>query len=60
MKLSGQPYIPTALLRAKGHRAPIWKEAAWTAEPAWTQYGKENNPFMAPAGNPTPVVQPVD
>jgi hypothetical protein len=37
---------------------PVWLEAGWAPEPVWTRRPKRN-PFFAPTGNRTPVVQPV-
>jgi hypothetical protein len=46
-----------ALPPGKGPPVPIGQEAGWAPEPVWTQ-GIEEKSF-APAGDRTPIVQPV-
>jgi hypothetical protein len=46
-----------ALLPGKGPPVPILQEAGWAPEPVWTQRLEEK--FSAPAGDRTPIVQPV-
>jgi hypothetical protein len=58
MGVSGQCHAPAALLPpGKGPPVPIGQEAGWAPEPVWTQRLQEKS--FAPAGNRTPVVQPV-
>jgi hypothetical protein len=58
MGVSGQPHGPAALLPpGKGPPVPIVQEAGWAPEPVWTQRLQEKS--FAPAGDRTPVVQPV-
>jgi hypothetical protein len=58
MGVSGQRHAPAALLPlGKGPAVPIGQEAGWAPEPVWTQRLEEKS--FAPAGNRTPVVQPV-
>jgi hypothetical protein len=53
MGVSGQRHAPAALYP---FRYPL-DEAGWAPEPVWTQ-GLEEKSF-APAGDRTPIVQPV-
>jgi hypothetical protein len=46
-----------ALPPGKGLPVPIVQEAGWAREPVWTQRLEEKS--FAPAGDRTPVVQPV-
>jgi hypothetical protein len=46
-----------ALSPGKGPPVPIVQEAGWAPEPVWTQRIEEKS--FAPAGDRTPVVQPV-
>jgi hypothetical protein len=46
-----------ALPPGKGPPVPILQEAGWAPEPVWTQMLEEK--YFAPAGDRTPVVQPV-
>jgi hypothetical protein len=58
MGVSGQRHAPTALLPAgKGPPVPIGQEAGWAQVPVWTQRVEEK--FFAPAGDRTPIVEPV-
>jgi hypothetical protein len=58
MGVTGQRHAPAALLPpGKGPPVPIVKEAGWAPEPVWTQRLHEKS--FAPAGNRTPVVQPL-
>jgi hypothetical protein len=55
MGVSGQRHAPAALLPPG--KEPIVQEAGWAPEPVWTQRLEEKS--FAPAGDRTPVVQPV-
>jgi hypothetical protein len=58
MGVSGQRHVPAALLPpGKGPPVPIVQEAGWAPEPVWTQRIQEKS--YAPAGDRTPIVQPV-
>jgi hypothetical protein len=58
MGVSGQHHAPAAFYRrGKKPPVPIVQEAGWAPEPVWTQRLEEKS--FAPAGNRTPVVQPV-
>jgi hypothetical protein len=58
MRVSGQRHAPAALLPpGKGPPVPIVQEAGWAPGPVWTQRLEEKS--FAPAGDRTPVVQPV-
>jgi hypothetical protein len=58
MGVSGQRHAPVALLPPeKGTPVPIVQEAGWDPEPVWTQRLEEES--FAPAGDRTPIVQPV-
>jgi hypothetical protein len=58
MGVSGQRHAPAALLPPrKGPPVPIVQEAEWAPEPVWTQAREKKS--SAPAGDRTPVVQPV-
>jgi hypothetical protein len=58
MGVSGQSHAPAALLPpGKGPAVPIVQEAGWAPEPVWTQRIQEKS--FAPAGDRTPIVQPV-
>jgi hypothetical protein len=57
MEVSGQLHAPAALPPGKEPLVPIRYEAGWAPEPFWTRWFKEK--FSAPAGNRTPIVQPV-
>jgi hypothetical protein len=46
-----------ALAPGKGPPVPIVQEAGWASEPVWTKRIEEKS--FAPAGDRTPVVQPV-
>jgi hypothetical protein len=56
--VSGQRHAPAALLPpGKGPPVPVVQEAGWASEPVWTQRIEEKS--LAPAGDRSPVVQPV-
>jgi hypothetical protein len=58
MEVSGQRHAPDTLLAPrKGPPVPIVQEAGWAPEPVWTQRLEEK--FFAPAGDRTPIAQPV-
>jgi hypothetical protein len=58
MGVNDQRHAPAALLPpGKGPPVPIVQEAGWAPEPVWTQRLEEK--ILCPAGNRTPVVQPV-
>jgi hypothetical protein len=58
MGVSGQHHAPAALYpRGKDPPVPIVQEAGWAPEPVWTQRLEEKS--FAPAGDQTPIVQPV-
>jgi hypothetical protein len=58
MGVSGQRHVLAALLPpVKGPPVPIVQEAGWAPEPVWTHRLEEKS--FAPAGDQTPVVQPV-
>jgi hypothetical protein len=57
MEVSGQLHAPAALPPGKKPLVPIGQEAGWAPEPFWTRWFREK--FQAPAGNRTPIVQPV-
>jgi hypothetical protein len=58
MGVSGQRHAPAALLPpGKGPPVPIVQEAGWAPEPVRTQRLEEKS--FAPAGDRTPIVQPV-
>jgi hypothetical protein len=49
----GRAFLPPG----KGPPVPIVQEAGWAPEPVWTQRLEEKS--FAPAGDRTPVVQPI-
>jgi hypothetical protein len=53
MGVNGQRHAPAALLPP----VPIVQEAGWAPEPVWTQRIEEKS--SAPAGDRTPIVQPI-
>jgi hypothetical protein len=58
MGVCGQRHAPAALFTPeKGSPVLIVQEAGWAPEPVWTQRIEEKS--FAPAGERTPVVQPV-
>jgi hypothetical protein len=58
MGVSGHHHATAALLPpGKGSPVPIGQEAGWAPEPVWTQRIEEKS--FAPAGNRTPIAQPV-
>jgi hypothetical protein len=58
MVVSGQRHAPAALYpRRKGPRYPLDRRLGGPPEPVWTQGLEEKS--SAPAGDRTPVVQPV-
>jgi hypothetical protein len=54
MDVNGQFYAQAGLLLL-----PEGQEVWWAPDLVWTQRQREKNPIIAPAGNWTPVVQPV-
>jgi hypothetical protein len=52
MEVSGQFRATFALPSGKEPPVPIGQEAGWTPVPVW-----KKNPFIAAAGNQTPVFQ---
>jgi len=58
MEVSGQLHAPAALPPGQETTVPIWQEVVWASDPVWPRWW-EKFPIMAPAGNWTPVVQPV-
>jgi hypothetical protein len=50
-------HAPDALTPERVHRVPIGYEAGWVPEPTLTLRRRET--FLSPAGNRSPVIQPL-
>jgi hypothetical protein len=57
MEVSGQLYVPAALLPGKEPHVPIVQEAGRAPEPVGTLWSREKS--LGPAGNKTAAVQHV-
>jgi hypothetical protein len=57
MEVSGRLHTPAILLPGKEPLVPTGQEVRWAPEPFWTRWWREK--FPAPAGNRTPIVQPI-
>jgi hypothetical protein len=58
MEMSGQLYAPAGLTHDKDH-GTRWSESWVSPSAGMKEMAKTTSPFPAPAGNLTPVVQPV-
>jgi len=59
MEMSGQPHALATLSLGKKPPVLIGQEPGWAPEPVLDMVAKRKSPFPEPAGNWTPVVQPV-